>query len=197
MEDGPPTVQRRSQPETVAERRRALAERELIRRCVARDPEACRVLYQRHLVAVARVIRQHGVLDVEADDLCQEIFLIIYRHLRGFRGEGRLRTWIHRLASREAIRYARRREIRLLRVRARRRPLPRDHTENEALQRRYLDELLACLPPERRRALVLFEIDGRLVEEIAEMCGCAVNTVWTRIHRARVQLARLAAEGRA
>ena len=189
--------QPRSQPETGAERRRALAERELVRRCVAGEPDACRTLYRRHCPAVSRVIRQHGILDGEEDDLRQEIFLIVYRHLGAFRGEGRLRTWIHRLASREAARYARRRASRTLLMRFQRRPLPREHSENEAVHRRYLGELLSCLPPERRLALVLFEIEGCLVEEIAARCGCAVNTVWTRIHRARAQLIKLAAEGQA
>ena len=40
-------------------------------------------------------------------------------------------------------------------------------------------------------ALVLFELEGRSVDDIAAMCGCAVNTVWTRIHRARTQLEEL------
>jgi RNA polymerase sigma-70 factor (ECF subfamily) len=190
-------MERRSQPETGAERRRMLAERELILRCVARDRDACRLLYQRHRPAVSRVLRHHGIADVEADDLCQEIFLIIYRHLGAFRGEGRLRTWIHRLASREATRYIRRGQARRLLVLIRERPVVRPYAENQAPHRRYLDELLSRLSPERRVALVLFEIEGRLVEEIADLCGCAVNTVWTRIHRARAQLAQLAAEGRA
>jgi RNA polymerase sigma-70 factor, ECF subfamily len=178
---------------------RAVAEREMIHQCVAGDPLACRALYQRYLAGVSRVVHQQGVAGVEADDLCQEIFLIVYRHLRNFRGEGRLRTWINRLASREAARFARRRDDRQLRLRTRLRlrPRPRPTVENEAPHRRYLDQLLASLPPERRLPLVLFEIEGRLVDEIAEICGCAVNTVWTRIHRARAQLARLAREGNA
>ena len=43
--------------------------------------------------------------------------------------------------------------------------------------------------------LVAFELEGRPVEEIASSAGCAVNTVWTRIHRARSQLKQLVLEG--
>jgi RNA polymerase sigma-70 factor (ECF subfamily) len=82
-------------------------------------------------------------------------------------------------------------------ARAERPVLPRDWAENEAARRQYLSQLLGQLPPERRLALVMFEIEGRGVAEIAEVCGCAVNTVWTRIHRARVQLEALAKEGQA
>ena len=174
-------------------------EQELVRRCLGSDPAAWRALYDRHFGKVARLVRALGIVDGEADDLCQEIFLIVYRHLNGFRGDARLSTWIHRLATREAIRYAKRRRMKralleLLR-RAEQPALPRDWSESQAARRQYLNQLLSRLPPERRLALVLFEIEGRPVEEIAEACGCAVNTVWTRIHRARTQLEQIAREG--
>jgi RNA polymerase sigma-70 factor (ECF subfamily) len=176
----------------------ATAERELVRRCLAQDALAWRALYDRHFTRVLRLLHALGITDAEADDLCQEIFLIIYRHLRSFRGEARLGTWVHRLATREAFRYVKRRRMRraLVSLLAREQPppVPRDWAENEAARRQYLGQLLSRLPPERRLALVMFEIDGRSVEEIAEQCGCAVNTVWTRIHRARVQLEQLAKE---
>jgi RNA polymerase sigma-70 factor (ECF subfamily) len=179
----------------------AAAERELVQRCLAQDGLAWRALYDQHFGKVARLCAALGIADSESDDLCQEIFLIVYRHLRSFRGEARLSTWIHRLATREAIRYAKRRRLRRamaqLLARAERPQLPRDWAENEAARRQYLSQLLGQLPPERRLALVLFEIEGRPVEEIAEVCGCAVNTVWTRIHRARTQLEAIAQEGRA
>ena len=175
------------------------AERDLVRRCVAGDGPSWRALYDRHFVRVLRLVHALGIADGEADDLCQEIFVIVYRHLRSFRGEARLATWIHRLATREAFRHVKRRRMRraLLSLLSRERPPepPRDWAENEAARRQYLGQLLARLPPERRLALVLFEIDGKSVEEIAELCGCAVNTVWTRIHRARVQLEQIAKEG--
>jgi len=177
------------------------AERQLVQRCLRQDALAWRALYDKHFGKVARLCAALGIADSECDDLCQEIFLIVYRHLRTFRGEARLGTWIHRLATREAFRHARRGRMRraLVALLAREQPppLPRDWAENEAARRQYLSQLLHRLPPERRLALVLFEIDGRTVEEIAEICGCAVNTVWTRIHRARVQLEKIAQEGHA
>jgi RNA polymerase sigma-70 factor, ECF subfamily len=179
----------------------AADEQELVRRCLLRDPAAWRALYDRHFGKVARLVHALGITDSEADDLSQEIFLIVYRHLGSFRGEARLATWIHRLATREAIRHAKRRRLKRALIDMWRRalspPLPRDWGENEAARRQYMNQLLSRLPPERRLALVLFEIEGRPVQEIAELCGCAVNTVWTRIHRARTQLEEMAREGQA
>jgi RNA polymerase sigma-70 factor (ECF subfamily) len=191
---------RSSAPGSVGEMT-AADELELVRRCLLRDPGAWRVLYERHFGRVCRLVHALGIADGEADEICQEIFLIVYRHLRSFRGEARLSTWIHRLATREALRHAKRRRAKRalldLFARSQRPLLPRDWSENEAARRQFLTQLLARLPPERRLALVLFEIEGKPVEEIAELCGCAVNTVWTRIHRARTQLEKIAKEGQA
>src|SRR5688572_4540382 len=65
-------------------------EHELVRRCLLRDPAAWRTLYERHFGKVARLVHALGIVDNEADDLCQEIFIIVYRHLGSFRGESRL-----------------------------------------------------------------------------------------------------------
>jgi RNA polymerase sigma-70 factor (ECF subfamily) len=173
-------------------------EREMVRRCVEGDTSAWRSLYDRHFPDVERLIYSLGIGDAEADDICQEIFVIIYKNLARFRGEARLSTWIYRLATREAIRFARRR--RLVRglaeifAREKRDAPPPDWSENEAGRRHYLRQLLDRLPPERRLALVLYEIEGVPVSEIARISDCAENTVWTRLHRARTELEKIAKE---
>jgi RNA polymerase sigma-70 factor (ECF subfamily) len=173
-------------------------EREMVRRCVEGDTTAWRALYDRHFPDVERLISSLGILDAEADDIAQEIFVIIYKNLARFRGEARLSTWIYRLATREAIRFARRR--RLVRgladlfARDRRDAPPADWSESEAGRRHYLRQLLDRLPPERRLALVLYEIEGVPVSEIARISDCAENTVWTRLHRARTELEKIAKE---
>jgi RNA polymerase sigma-70 factor, ECF subfamily len=173
-------------------------EREMVRRCVEGDTTSWRSLYDRHFPDVERLVASLGIMDSEADDVCQEIFVIIYRNLARFRGEARLSTWIYRLATREAIRYARRR--RLMRglaelfSRERRDATPPDWSESDAGRRHYLRQLLDRLPPERRLALVLYEIEGLPVSEIARISDCAENTVWTRLHRARIELEKIAKE---
>ena len=173
-------------------------EREMVRRCVEGDTQAWRTLYDRHFPDVERLVASLGIVDAEADDVCQEIFVIIYKNLARFRGEARLSTWIYRLATREAIRFARRR--RLVRglselfAREKRSATPPDWSESEAGRRHYLRQLLDRLPPERRLALVLYEIEGVPVNEIARISDCAENTVWTRLHRARTELEKIAKE---
>jgi RNA polymerase sigma-70 factor (ECF subfamily) len=174
-------------------------ERELVQRAVGGDQAAWRALYERHSPDVDRLISALGIADAEGDDLCQEIFLLIYRSLPRFRGEAQLSSWIYRLATREAIRFAKRRRLRRalsdLFVRERRQRLPPDWAETEAGRRHYLQQILSRLSPERRLVLVLSEIEGLPVGEIARIADCAENTVWTRLHRARRDLAKMAEGG--
>lgn len=174
------------------------AERALVRLCVDGDANAWRALYDRHFPKVERLVSAIGVSGTEADDLCQEIFLLIHRYLPRFRGEAQLATWIHRLATREAVRFAKRRRLRrqLAELFARERGTrARAGGGPEAAdQRAFLVELLDRLPPERRLALVLHEIEGVDAAEIARISRCAEATIWTRLHRARRDLERMARE---
>ncbi|HEY2903197.1 MAG TPA: RNA polymerase sigma factor [Polyangia bacterium] len=167
--------------------------------CVAGDQAAWRALYDRHYGDVDRLVSALGITDSEGDDLCQEIFLLIYRSLPSFRGEAQLGSWIYRLATREAIRFAKRRRLRKklaeIFVRERKPRLPPDWAETEAGRRHYLQQVLSRLSPERRLVLVLSEIEGLPVGEIARIADCAENTVWTRLHRARLDLAKIAEGG--
>lgn len=186
----------RSVPAAGAPRPGAETERELVRQCVAGDTAAWRALYDRHFPPVERLVTALGVSGSEADDLCQEIFIIIHRYLPRFRGESRLGTWIYRLATREAIRFARKQRLRramaALFSRERRAAQPNPAWSDSAAARQHdLQKMLDRLAPERRLALVMFEIEGLPVGEIARICDCAENTIWTRLHRARGDLAKM------
>jgi RNA polymerase sigma-70 factor (ECF subfamily) len=50
---------------------------------------------------------------------------------------------------------------------------------------------LAQLPPDQREALILVGADGLSYEETAQICGCAVGTVKSRVNRARTRLAKI------
>ncbi len=59
-----------------------------------------------------------------------------------------------------------------------------------------IDTLLTRLPELQRAAFVLFEIEGYSGEEIARFQQVPINTVWARIHKARVKLAAAASKMR-
>jgi RNA polymerase sigma-70 factor (ECF subfamily) len=151
--------------------------------------------YQRRIERLlARSV--HDPADVA--DLCQETFLAAYRALPAFRGDSAFYTWIYRIAINAAKRH-----------RSRQRPVesldddegtfgtavpPSDDVTPEALMAsrqlaRGLDEAVAALAEDQRRALLLREVDGLSYDEIADLMDCPTGTVRSRIFRAREAVA--------
>jgi RNA polymerase sigma-70 factor, ECF subfamily len=173
----------------------AAGEMDVVVRCRRGDDAAWRTLYDRYAPIVYRFVSAFGVPPEERDDACQEVFVAVYRSLGRFRGEARLSTWIYRIAARHAARTARRRRVRgLLSTLLVREPSPPpapDPSErSERLQ--VLDALMAKLSPKKRLVLVLFEIEGLPIEEVARVAGCPENTAWSRLHYARAELMAMA-----
>jgi RNA polymerase sigma-70 factor (ECF subfamily) len=170
-------------------------DRVLVERCRNGDIVAWRTLYDRYAQPVFRFVSALGVPPDEREDAAQDVFVAVYRGLRQFRGEAQLSTWIYRIAARHASHLGRRRRVRsFLSI------LPWHETEPEpqpdpaekASELRLLDRLLDKLSPKKRMVLVLFEIEGLGVNEIANVMGCPANTVWSRLRHARAELVKAA-----
>jgi RNA polymerase sigma-70 factor (ECF subfamily) len=166
---------------------------ELLARHVGGDPDAFNELIARHrdrLWAVA--LRTLGQPDDAADAL-QDALLSAYRGAAGFRGGSAVTTWLHRIVVNACLDLARRRAIR------RTEPLPAEPTElrparDTVTERETSLTVLAALrrlPAEQAAAVVLVDIEGYPVNEVAEILGVPSGTVKSRCARAR---ARLAAE---
>jgi RNA polymerase sigma-70 factor (ECF subfamily) len=128
-----------------------------------------------------------------ADDLTQETYLRAMRSLASYRGEADPTHWLltiaRRVCAEEVGRRQRARAIeqRLLFER------PPEHSQPHALCD--LSDGLARLSPERREAFVLTAVAGLSYAEAAEICGCPVGTIRSRVSRARAELiAMLAAD---
>jgi RNA polymerase sigma-70 factor (ECF subfamily) len=119
-----------------------------------------------------------------ADDLTQETYVRAHRSLGAFAGRSSVRTWLLGIA-----RYACADE---LRARQRRRRLLREApvTGVTADPSRAVDLtlLLAGLPRERREAFVLTQLVGLSYAEAADVCGCEIGTIRSRVARARDDL---------
>jgi RNA polymerase sigma-70 factor (ECF subfamily) len=168
---------------------------DLVKRCRGGDHTAWRMLYERYSATVHRFICALGVPPEEREDACQDVFMAVYRSLGSFRGDARLSTWIYRIAARGAGRLVRRRRLHaLVSTLLMREPPPGDSSDvaEQTARVHLLDTLLERLPPKKRLALVLFEIEGLPVDEIAKIAGCPTNTVWSRLHHARAELLKMA-----
>ena len=162
------------------------------------------VKYQRRIERlIARMVRDVDLVE----DIAQETFIRAYRALPNFRGESAFYTWLYRIA----VNTAKKAMIGLVRD-----PLLTESamaalTEDEEGASRVENELATVETPESllasrqigeavnaaidalsedlRQAITLREIEGLSYEEIAEMMGCPIGTVRSRIFRARESIA--------
>ena len=167
----------------------------LVERVRSGDPLAWRALYERYSQPVFRFLSALGVPAEEREDAAQDVFVAVFRGLKQFRGEAQLSTWIYRIAARHASHLGRRRRMRsFLSILPwhEAEPEPQPDPAEKASELRLLDRLLAKLSPKKRMVLVLFEIEGLGVNEIANVMGCPPNTVWSRLRHARAELVKAA-----
>ena len=164
---------------------------ELLRRHLAGDSEAFGMLFSRHsgrLWAVA--LRTVGDPEDAADAL-QEAMISAFRRAGSFRGDSAVSTWLHRIVVNAAVDRLRRRPARTV-------SWPSDPDELEvffvpgtadAVETRLdVDAALRMLPPEQRAALVLVDMLGYPVAEVATILGVSQGTVKSRCARGRARL---------
>lgn len=120
-----------------------------------------------------------------ADDLTQDTYLRALRSLSSFEARSSARTWLLSIARRACADWVRRR-VRRRRLLERVRPAPEAHPGDEGLVE--LGAMLAHMEAGRREAFVLTQLLGLSYAEAADVCGCPVGTIRSRVARAREEL---------
>ena len=147
---------------------------------------AFEVLVRRHegfvVAAALRVVRNRST----AEDLAQESFFRAWRNLSSFRGDAQFRTWMYRIATNLALNHVSRgREDAVEEIPE----LSRLDTTTTTAVASDMDAAwrgaVASMPEELRGPYQLREFEDQSYEEIASRLGVPLNTVRTRIHRAR------------
>jgi RNA polymerase sigma factor (sigma-70 family) len=132
----------------------------------------------------------------DLDDATQEALLAVHRSLPRFEGRARLTTFVYAITARVAYRHlALRREMRGIVVPLELAPPPLDEADPEstAMAREVLRRLYRCLdriPDNRRIAFLLVAVEGLTPEEAAEVEGCTVGAIRSRLMHARREIAR-------
>ncbi len=182
-------------------------DRELVRRAQRNDNEAYEELIRRHqqrVFAVASgILRRHE--DVE--DIAQQVFIKAYFSLKRFDGRAAFSTWLYRITLNECWDLLRKKKVRPLLYES-------DLSEEQAQRvasaensdgagpdirqrletRQRVERLLAGLDERDRLMLMLKEVQGFSIEEIAEVMELNANTVKVRLFRARRRVVKTAKE---
>lgn len=148
--------------------------------------EQCAALFVEHARYVWRILRRMGVAERDVEDLCQDVFLTVYRKLADFAARSSSRTWIYGICLRLAANYRR---------------SARHREQTGAPIAEYaspagdvpgtladIDRALACLSTNKREVFVLYEFGELTMAEVAEVMGCPLKTCYSRLHAARHEM---------
>ncbi len=161
-----------------------------------------RALFEAHWPSIWRLLRRLGVRPAQIDDAAQEVFWIAARRLPDIK-PGSERSFLYGVALRVAAQEARRQLSSLPHVTleevprlADQRPSADEQLADEQA-RALLDDALDGLPQDLRAVLVLHEIEGLEVRQIAEIEAIPLGTASSRLRRAREEFAAIARRMRA
>lgn len=177
----------------------------LVRRAQAGDELAFHQIVERYQAKVFSII--YGILrnHNDAEDIAQQVFSKVYFSLKNFDFRSSLLTWVYKITVNECYDYLRKKKVRKLVYES-------DFSEDDALRMEnsdvardqmtpvdttlarqdYITKLLAKLSEEERSLLLMKEVEGHSVEELAEMTGINENTIKVKLFRARQKLVKVA-----
>jgi RNA polymerase sigma-70 factor, ECF subfamily len=178
-----------------------MTDEELVARSTGGDPESFNQLIKRWERPIYALAYRTIGREEDARDVVQETFLRAFRGLSGFKGQAKFSSWLYRIAlnlCRDWIRRQRRAPVVLA-------PDGVDLVElageaesvesaDAAVARKDLSRAVAramtTLPEDQRAAIVLKEYHGLTFQEIADLLGCPLSTVKTRLYQGLTVLRR-------
>ena len=157
------------------------------------DVEKLGLLFERHHRALFDFFAKMTGSRAVAEDLVQDVFFRILKYRETFRAESRFKTWMFHIARNARFDYYRKHGSERAAFEG-----GKDELQSSAalpgleLEQEEQTTLLQCalfkLPPEKREILVLSRYQEMKYEEIAELLGCELGTVKTRVYRAMKEL---------
>ena len=178
-------------------------DQQLVERAQRGDKKAFELLVIKYQRKLARLLSRFIRDSAEIEDVTQEAFIKAYRALPSFRGDSAFYTWLYRIGINTAKNY--------LVAMGRRAPTTTEYNaedaetfddgdqlrdvntpENELMSKQIanvVNQTMQELPEDLRTAITLREIEGLSYEDIANIMDCPIDTVRSRIFRARESIA--------
>ena len=176
------------------------ADEQLVSRTLAGDRDAFGELVQKYQQMVFAYAFQKLRNEVDAQDVMQEVFLRAYSKLYGLRHPHRFRSWLYAIMSNECNRWlaraakTRRHQVQLAQSSRDDFRVEPAHTVPTEAWKADLEQAISTLSDDNRVAVSMFYIGDCSLKEISEFLGVSVNTVKTKLHRARQQLGNALSE---
>jgi len=179
-------------------------DQELVERAQRGEKRAFELLVVKYQRKLSRLLSRFFKDPVEVEDVAQEAFIKAYRALPTFRGESAFYTWLYRIGINTAKNYlvanGRRASVSMSLDSDPDEDMPdpgeqipdMNTPESELMNRQIVEtvnRVVGKLPEELRTAITLREMEGLSYEDIAEIMGCPIGTVRSRIFRAREAIA--------
>jgi RNA polymerase sigma-70 factor, ECF subfamily len=165
----------------------------LIKRFIDGDEAIFGELVKRHKDKVRNIVYISLSNSNSVDDIAQEVFITVYRHLKTFRFESQFTTWIYRITINKCKDHLRKKNVRRIFL-----PLTDEEKEpvfesiNEDIDiKQIVQNAIGSLPDKLRIPLVLKDLEGFSYQEIADTMECEIGTVKSRIFRAREALKKV------
>ena len=173
------------------------SEIDLVSRAQAGDEAAFATLFEKYKRSVYSLCLRMTRASADAEDLTQDVFLLLFRKISLFRGESAFSTWLYRLVINAVLARLRKQDMKSVSLEQEAYP------DGESLQagigapdprlRYYIDRLnleraIASLPPTYRAVFALYVEQGYEHSEIAKLMNCSVGNSKAQLHKARRKL---------
>jgi RNA polymerase sigma-70 factor (ECF subfamily) len=164
---------------------------DIIKKASEGSTEAFEMIYNAHSGFVYNVALRMTASREDAQEITQDVFVKIYKNLKWFQFRSSLKTWIYRIAVNAAINVSKRNSrtaIKTTRYEDEIRLKDSAQADNKSADKEEAEFLLNILNPKQRICMVLRTIEGLNYEEIATALNININTVRSRLKRARQKL---------
>lgn len=155
---------------------------ELIEKFLKGDESAFNLLVKRHQEKIYMVARRMLGNHLDADEVVQEVLLVLYKKLNTFKFESAFSTWLYRITMTRSINFLKKRAIKnLLSIFDLKKE--RSYNQNPAEiiegkdQFELVEKLLKKLPPKQREVFILKNFENLKYEEISEITGKSIGTL--------------------
>jgi len=171
-----------------------------VRECLAGNPDAFEVLFNKYRGRIYSLAYRYVQNKEDALEVTQDVFVRAYQALASFQTGSKFYTWLYRIAVNRAIDFVRARRVRpqieMSEIGdedlARQSPGPRSPDPAKALDEKELRQKIRSaigkLSDKHRTVFVLHALENLSYKEIAEVVGCSIGTVMSRLFYARKRL---------